>query len=181
MLGDLGADVIKIEATWARGAGDVTPEQARQSHLFPDGDPGEDAYNRQASFNKLNRNRRGLTLELGTAAGKRVFEDLVRLADVVIENFSPRVMDKLGLGWDRLHEINPSVVYVSMPGFGSTGPYSDWLAFGPLIEAASGLANEIGYPDSGPYRSGLAWPDPVAGVHAGAASLIALGERNADP
>lgn len=181
MLGDLGADVIRIEATWARGDGVVTPEQAQRSHMYPEGEAGRDPYNRNVSFNKLNRNKRGLTLELATDEGKEIFASLVKQADVVIENFSPHVMGSLGFDWNRLQKLNPNVVYVSMPGFGSTGPYRDWLAFGPLIEAASGLANQIGYADSGPYRSGLAWPDPVTSLHAVAATLIALAERESDP
>ncbi len=179
MLADLGADVIKVEASWARG-GDEIPEAARASHLFPEDDPGDEPFNREVSYNKLNRNKRALTLELNTAKGKELFEALVRRADIVIENFSPRVMAKLGLGWERLHELNERLIYVAMPGFGSSGPYRDWLAFGPLIEAASGLSQQMGYQDSGPYRSGLAFPDPVTSLHAVGATLLALADRESD-
>ena len=181
ILGDLGAEVTKIEATWSRGPGEMPPEAGPRTHSFPDDEVGDEPHNRHVSFNKLNRNKRSLTLELGTAEGKALFERLVSTADVVIENFSPGVMDRLGLGFKRLQEINPSLIYTAMPGFGSSGPYRDWLAFGPLVEAACGLTDGIGYADSGPYRSGLAWPDPVTGLHAAAAVLLALAERDADP
>ena len=180
ILADLGADVIKVEASWARGGDDMPAEAASASHLFPEDDPGDEPFNREVSYNKLNRNKRALTLELNTAKGKELFEALVRRADIVIENFSPRVMAKLGLGWERLHELNERLIYVAMPGFGSSGPYRDWLAFGPLIEAASGLSQQMGYQDSGPYRSGLAFPDPVTSLHAVGATLLALADRESD-
>ena len=104
----------------------------------------------------------------------------MKKADLVIENFSPRVMPKLGLGPARLRELNPEIIYVCMPGFGRTGPLRDRLAFGPLIEAACGLSHQMGYRDSGPYRSGLAWPDPVTSLHATSAALVALIDRAAD-
>jgi crotonobetainyl-CoA:carnitine CoA-transferase CaiB-like acyl-CoA transferase len=176
ILGDLGADVIKIEASWARGPAEV-PREAALSRLYPENDPGDEPYNREASFNKLNRNKRSLTLELDNDSGRAIFERLVENADLVIENFSPRVMPKLGLDYERLRALNPEILYTTMPGFGRTGPYRDWLAFGPLIEAASGLSAQMGYRDSGPYRSGLAFPDPVTALHAVAGTLTALYDR----
>ena len=100
---------------------------------------------------------------------------------MVIDNFSPRVMGKLGLDPESLHRINPRLVCVSMPGFGSSGPYRDWLAFGPLIEAMSGLTHDMAYADGGPTRSGVAWPDPVTAIHSAAATVAALLDREADP
>ena len=181
MLGDLGADVIKIEASWGRGLRTMPDGAAERSHLYPDDELGERHWNRNAGFNKLNRNKRGVTLELDQPRGREVFEALVAHADVVVENFSPRVMPKLGLGYESLSRINPHLIYVAMPGFGSTGPSRDWLAFGPLIEAACGLTSTMGYADSGPYRSGVAWPDPVTALHAVAGVLLAYYEREADP
>ena len=181
MLGDLGADVIRIEASWARGLRTLPPEAAERSHLYPDNELGERHWNRNAGFNKLNRNKRGLTLELNLPRGREVFEALVSRSDVVIENFSPRVMPKLGLDYTSLSRINPHLIYVAMPGFGSTGPNRDRLAFGPLIEAASGLTSTMGYADSGPYRSGVAWPDPVTALQAVAGVLLAYYDRESDP
>jgi crotonobetainyl-CoA:carnitine CoA-transferase CaiB-like acyl-CoA transferase len=181
LLGDLGADVILIEAPWARGGREVPPEAARITHLFPDNDVGERPWNRVGGFNKLNRNKRGITLRLDHPRGKALFEALVSHADVVLENYSPRVMPQLGLDFARLRELNPHLVYVAIPGYGSSGPSRDWVAFGPMIESGSGLSSLMGYADSGPYRSGIAWPDPVAGIHAVAATLLALHLRDTDP
>ena len=181
LLGDLGADVVAIEAPWARGPAEVRPEAARVTHLYPEGEVGDRPWNRGGGFNKLARNRRGVALDLATPGGREVFADLVRVADVVIENYSPRVMPQFGFDFDGLRALNPHIVYVAMPGFGSTGPDRDRVALGPLIEASAGLSASMGYPGSGPYRSGIAWPDPVAGMHSAAAVLTALWDREADP
>ena len=181
ILGDLGADIIKIEASWARGASTIHPEAAERSHVYADNDLGEQHWNRNAIFNKLNRNKRSLTLELNTPGGREVFEALVSWADIVVENFSPRVMPKLGLDFESLSQINPHLIYAAMPGFGSTGPCRDWLAYGNLIESACGLTSTMGYADSGPYRSGIAWPDPVTALLAVAGILLAYQERESDP
>ena len=101
-------------------------------------------------------------------------------ADVVIENYSPGVMDRLGLSFDQLRLLNPRLIQVSMPGFGASGPHRHWLAFGPLIEAASGLTDRMGYEGGGPYRSGVAWPDPVTSLHSASAVLAALASRWSD-
>ena len=179
ILADLGAEVIKVEATWARGPAEV-PAEAARTHLYADNQVGDEPFNRNIAFNKLNRNKRSLTLQLDRAAGKRLFEQLVRQSHVVIDNFSPRVMPQLGLGYEQLRQLNEEIVVVTMPGFGATGPYRDWLAYGPLIESASGLNAHMGYEDSGPYRSGVAWPDPVTSLHAAAATLVALHEARCD-
>lgn len=181
LLADLGADVVLIESPLGRGPAVVSSEQAKATHFFPDDDPGERPWNRLGVMNKLWRNRRGITLDLREPRAKEVFEELVRWADVVIENFSPRVMPKLGLGFEQLRELNPSIVYTAISGYGTTGPSKDWVALGPVIEAGSGLTHGLGYSDSGPYRAGVAWTDPLTGLHAIAATLIALHERDADP
>ena len=181
LLGDLGSDVILVEAPQARGVGALPPELARLTHLYPDDEPGERPWNRNGGFNELARNRRGVTLDLGRAEAKLVFERLVRHADVVIENFAPGVMPRLGLGSERLREINPAIVHVAISGYGSTGPHSGRKAFGPTIEAGSGFSLSMGHADSGPIRSGVAWPDPVSGLVAVAGALVALHERDARP
>src|SRR5687767_3604220 len=111
MLGDRGADVIKIEATWARGPKAVPASDVRVSGRYPDNEAGERSWNREGMFNKLNRSKRSLTLQLDTPEGRGIFERLVPLADVVIENYTPRVMPQLGLGYERLRELNPGIVY----------------------------------------------------------------------
>ena len=181
ILGDLGADVIRIEAAWARGPATRSARIARLTHLFPENDAGDCPYNRSAAFNKMNRNKRSVTLELGEPEGRRIFEALVERADVVCDNFSPRVMPKLGLDPSRLHEINPGVITVSMPGFGNSGPYRDRLAYGPLIESTMGLTSALGYRDGGPHRSGIAWPDPMTALHTAVGTLAMLYGRSQSP
>lgn len=181
ILGDLGADVIKVEAAWSRGPPTRPARDGALSHLFPEDEVGERPFNRSAAFNKMNRNKRSLTLELNDPEAKRLFERLVEQADVVCDNFSPRVMPKLGLDADRLREINPQIVAVAMPGFGHSGPYRDRLAYGPLIEASMGLTSHIGYRDGPPCRSGVAWPDPVTALHTVVGTLAVLYRRSRSP
>jgi len=181
ILGDLGADVIKVEAAWARGPSTRSARIAHLTHLFPENDAGDSPFNRNAAFNKMNRSKRSVTLELGEPEARHIFEALVERADVVCENFSPRVMPKLGFDPDRLREINPSVIAVSMPGFGNSGPYRDRLAFGPLIESTMGLSSAVGYRDGGPHRSGIAWPDPMTALHTAVGTLAMLYGRSQSP
>ena len=122
-----------------------------------------------------------MTLDLRRVEAKLVFERLVKHADVVIENFAPDVMPELGLGFERLRELNPAIVHVSISGYGAFGPRHAHRAFGPTIEAGSGFSLAMGYADSGPIRSGVAWPDPVSGLVAVAGALVALHERDASP
>lgn len=181
MLADLGADVIKIEATWARGPKTVPDAEVRLSGRYPERSAGAKPWNREGMFNKLNRNKRSLTLQLDTPAGRDAFERLVPLADVVIENYTPRVMPQLGLGYDRLRELNPGIIYVGMPGYGWTGPKRDSAALGTTLEPEAGLSSLMAYADSGPYKSGVAWADPVAAMHGAAAVLMGILDRDAHP
>ncbi len=181
ILGDLGADVIKVEAAWARGPATRSARIARLTHLFPENDAGERPFNRGAAFNKMNRSKRSVTLDLADPEGRRIFEALVERSDVVCDNFSPRVMPKLGLDPERLREVNPGVIAVSMPGFGNSGPYRDRLAYGPLIESTMGLTSALGYRDQGPHRSGIAWPDPMTALHAAVGALAMLYGRAQSP
>jgi len=181
ILGDLGADVIKVEAAWARGPATQAARIARLTHLFPENDAGERPFNRGAAFNKMNRSKRSVTLDLADPEGRRIFEALVERSDVVCDNFSPRVMPKLGLDPERLREVNPGVIAVSMPGFGNSGPYRDRLAYGPLIESTVGLTSALGYRDGGPHRSGIAWPDPMTALHTAVGTLAMLYGRAQSP
>ncbi len=181
ILGDLGADVIRVEAAWARGPATRPARIARLSHLYPENDAGKRPFNRSAAFNKMNRNKRSVTLELNDPEALRIFEELVERSDVVCDNFSPRVMPKLGLDAEKLLDINPRLIAVSMPGFGNAGPYRDRLAFGPLIESTMGLTSELGYRDGGPHRSGIAWPDPVTALHTAVGTLAMLYGRSQSP
>ena len=180
VMADLGADVIQIEAPDSRGGRETPPGLGPISHLFPDDEVGERPWNRIGSLNKLGRNKRSLTLDLKKEEARKIFKQLVSEADIVLENFRPHVMPQLGLGFDQLLALNHSLIYTTISGYGATGPDADRAALGPVIEAESGAAFLLGYPDSGPYRSGVAWADPMAGLHAVAATLTALQERSRD-
>jgi crotonobetainyl-CoA:carnitine CoA-transferase CaiB-like acyl-CoA transferase len=179
LLGDLGADVIHIEAPWNRGYREADPRMATLGHLFPDNEPGERPWNRIGGFNKLARNKRGLTLNLQEARGRDLFAALVARSDVVLENYSPRVMPQLGFDFAALRTLNPRIVHTAMNGYGASGPGWNRVALGPVIEAAVGLTAMMGYADTGPYRSGVAWADPIAGLAAVSGTLVALWRRGA--
>ena len=134
ILADLGADVIKVEAPTGRGA--ATPAAGVGRAL---GGSGDHPWNQQGSFNKLGRNKRSLAVDLKSTEGRELFLRLVAESDVVIENFSARAMERLGLGYERVRAANESIIYVGMPGFGRSGPYRDYVALGPSIEPMTGL------------------------------------------
>lgn len=165
-LADLGAEVIKVEL--------ATRPATRGSH-YAGLDPGKYHYNRSGYFNQMNRNKRDISLNMATDEGRQVFLDLAAMADVVIENNSARVMPNLGLSYEKLAEVNPRLVMVSISGFGATGKRRDWIAYGSNIEAASGLASTTGYAgDERPYRTGSFIADPIAGAHAAIAATAGL-------
>lgn len=168
-MADLGAEIIKIELP--------TKPATRASH-YPGKEPGLDHWNRSGYFNEMNRNKRGLALNLATDRGKELFLELVQKADVIVENNSARVMPNLGLGYERLREVNPRIVMASISGFGATGDRKDWVAFGSNIEAACGLAAINGYAGGDPQRTGSFVPDPIAGAHAVIGILAALARRD---
>lgn len=174
MLGDLGADVVRVEAPDGRG-----PREFPYTPLggWIGGDPGDEPWNRNAIFVKLMRNRRSLCLDLKHAAGREVFERLVAQADVLVENFSAGTLARLGMGKAQLASLNPRLIYVCMPGFGSTGPLSDRVAFGPTVEAMSGLSDVFGYGADEPRNTAMALMDPISGCNAVAAVTAALHER----
>ena len=174
ILSDLGADVIKIERSYARGL--------REPVGDPIGgwigkDPGKEPWNRNAAFVKLARNSRSVCVDLKHKKGREIFLELVGYADIVIENFSASTMSKLNLDYETLVEANPNIIYLSMPGFGKTGPYKDWVAFGPIIEPMSGLTAAMGYSLEEPRNSGVALVDPTSATSAAAAIVTAIRSR----
>ena len=177
LLGDLGADVIHIESPWNRGPLEVPDDLAELTHTYPDNELGERHWNRNGGFNKLARNKRGLAMDLSSERGQELFRQLIAESDVVLENYSPRVFPQWGLDWDALRQFNPAIVHTSMPGYGATGPGANRVALGPVIEAATGMTMMSGYADGIPYRSGVAWPDPVSGMSAVAGTLVGLWRR----
>lgn len=174
VLADLGAEVIKIEALTGRGPASIRPGTGGAFQ----GGPGDEPYNRQAGFNKLNRNKKSVAIDLKTGEGRAVFLDLARRADAVIENFSARAMKSLRLDYAELKKVNPDIIYVAMPGYGTWGPISDYVAFGPSVELMTGLTSVFGYNDEEPRPTAMALPDAIAGTTAAAAVVTALLRRH---
>jgi len=174
ILGDLGADVVKIEAPLARGSAAAPPIG---QGLWIGGEPADESWNRQTLFTKLNRSKRGLCLDLKTEGAAELLLALIAQADVVIENFSANAMQRLGLGYDKLSDVKPDIIYVSMPGFGSYGPYSALTAFGPSVEPMTGLGAIMGYSPSEPRNTAMALVDAIGGVSAASAVMSALSRR----
>lgn len=178
-LADFGAEVIKIEAPTGRGLASVDPPQPlkymRVVHAaYPNNDPGDEPYNRYGAFNEYHRNKLSLTLDLTTEECKEIFRNLVLISDVVLENYSARVMRNFGFDYESLRKLNPGIIMVSMPGFGTYGPQGHFVSYGSDIEPNAGITNLMGYEGSGPLRHGEAYADPSAGVHAAQAILTAL-------
>ena len=144
---------------------------------FPDGDTGERSYNRFAYYNEVNRNKYAITLDLTKPLGVEVFEKLVKVSDVLVENFSPRVMANFGLDYSALKQISPEIIMVSISGYGQDGPYRDYVAYGQGIEAMAGFSRLTAYPDGEPLKSGVAYADATSGLFAAFAILAALRYR----
>jgi CoA:oxalate CoA-transferase len=162
LLADLGAQVIKVEPPGAR------IKEGFGKYSFK----GEDAY-----FLSTNRNKQSIVLDLKSEKGRAVFCDLVRKADVVYENFRYGVTDKLGIDYASLREVNPRIIYCSITGFGSTGPYRDRAAYDLIAQALSGGMSITGEPGRPPVRSGIAVADIGAGIISALGIVAALHER----
>ena len=152
--------------------GELPPTSVRNG-VYPDAEPGAQWWNRMSLWNKMNRSKRSLCLDIKGPGGREVFEQLVASSDIVINNYSPRGVRSLGIDHLTLRSIKADLVTVAMSGYGATGPGSEAVSWGPILDAASGLAATTGYADSGPYKQGLAFPDPVGGTHGAAAALAA--------
>ncbi|HWF14643.1 MAG TPA: CoA transferase [Acidimicrobiales bacterium] len=169
-LACLGADVIKIES----------PERPDPMRTASTRRPSDGQWMEWSPiFHAVNSSKRAITLDLGDPTGKSHFEQLASQADVVVENFTPRVMDQFGLDWDRLHGVNPRLVMVRMPAFGLDGPWRDRTGFAQTMESISGMAWITGFADGPPVLVRGAC-DPVAGMHGAVATLLALRARDSD-
>ncbi|MBI2917562.1 MAG: CoA transferase [Chloroflexi bacterium] len=177
LLADLGAEVLRIEAPMRAGHGPVGRLPAGLDIMYPQREPGEQPYNRFAYYNELNRNKMAMSLDLSTETGRGVFRRLVAVSDVVMENFSPRVMPNFGLDYPELRKLRPDLLMVSLPALGLTGPYRDYVAYGTGLEGMVGLATMTGYPNGPPLKTGIAYGDPVGGLHAAFGTLAALRHR----
>jgi crotonobetainyl-CoA:carnitine CoA-transferase CaiB-like acyl-CoA transferase len=139
----------------------------------------DDPWNAQPYFNAYNRDKKSLTLDLAQQAGRDLLLRLLADADVLLENYRADVLDKLGLTADVLRAANPNLVTVSMAAFGKEGPDSQYVGFGPVIELMSGLASLTGYGDGEPFKTGISYCDPIAGLFAVAATVLGLAGRDA--
>ena len=169
-LAHLGADVIKIEVP---GSGDL----ARQLGA----DPELNEIGMGASFLAQNAGKRSLTLNLKHPEGREIFFKLVEQADVVVENFRPGVMERLGLGFEKLKEINPCIVYCAISGFGQDGPMKNFPAYDQIIQGLSGVMSVTGNYESGPLRVGFPLADTIGGITAamGITASLSNPEREA--
>jgi formyl-CoA transferase len=166
MLGDLGADVVKVELP---GQGDDTRRWG------PPFKKGESTY-----YLAVNRNKRSLTLNLKHPRARALLRRLVESADVLVENFKPGTLEGLGLGWNELRALNPRLVYCTISAFGSRGPYKDRPGYDFAIQAMGGIMSLTGEPDGEPVKVGVAIVDVTAGLYALSAILAALRARDRD-
>ncbi len=164
LLGDMGAEVIKIEAP---GQGDPMRTWGPQKRGTP-----------SVWWPVIGRNKKAITLDLRQAEGQSIFKDLCRKADVVIENFRPGTLEKWNCGWEQLSAINPRLILVRVSGYGQTGPYSQRAGYGGIGEAMGGLRYIVGEPDRPPSRVGISIGDSLAAVHACMGTLAALHHRH---
>lgn len=159
LFGDLGADVIKIEK---QGTGDDT------RNFMPMKD-GESGY-----FTYLNRNKKSITLNLKNGEAIRIVKELAQWADIFIENFSPGVVDRLGIGYEDIKKVNPQIIYCSISGFGQTGPYKSKPAYDVVVQAMGGFMDLTGDKDGKPFKLGPSIVDASAGIHMAFAIMSAV-------
>ncbi len=163
ILGFLGADVIKLENPKGGDIARVVQRDQDSDSLF---------------FLVLNANKRSLTLNLKTDEGKELFKKVIAESDVLVENFSPGALDRMGLGYDTLKEINPRLIYSTVKGFGTYGPYSDFKSFEPIAQAMGGAMSVTGFPENPPTYVWPAIGDSGTGMHLAIGILAALQQRH---
>ena len=164
ILGFLGADVIKLEDVWG---GDSTRRDLRHD------DDSDSFY-----FLIFNNNKRAVSVNLKTEKGKEIFTGLLKWADVLVENFSLGMLDRLGFDWDTMHEINPGLVYTAIKGFGTYGPYKQYKGWEMVAQAVGGAMATTGYPDRPPVYLSPGVGDSGSGLHAAIGILAALRKRD---
>lgn len=163
MLAFLGADVIKIEH----------PEWGDMGRALAAHTPGEDGY----YFMLLNANKKSITLNLKSPKGREMFLEMVKQADVVVENYSPGVMERLNLDYETLKEVNPMIIYATIKGFGTYGPYSEYKSFDMIAQAAGGAFSVTGEADGIPIKPGTTAGDTGTGIHTAAGIMAAYIDR----
>jgi formyl-CoA transferase len=162
LLAWFGADVIKVERA---GAGDVTREQLRD---IPDVD--------SLYFTMLNHNKRSITLDTKSPAGKEILEKLIKRCDVLVENFAPGALDRMGFTWERIQQLNPQMIVASVKGFGP-GPYEDCKVYENVAQCAGGAASTTGFDDGPPLVTGAQIGDSGTGLHLALGIVAALYQR----
>src|SRR3954469_18791383 len=165
MLGDMGADVVKVELP---GTGDETRAWGARSDFID----GESSY-----FMSISRNKRSVTLDLKRPGGREVLQKLIERSDVLVENFRPGTMDRLGFSYDKAHALNERLIYTSISGFGQTGPRAQQPAFDQVLQGMGGGMSLTGQPDGQPTKFGIPIADIGAGMFAAYAVATALYAR----
>ncbi|MGO4156077.1 CaiB/BaiF CoA transferase family protein [Cupriavidus sp. YAF13] len=165
-LAHMGAEVIKVETP---GTGDLARQLGADAEL--------NSRLMGVSFLAQNPGKRSITINLKHASGKEVFRKLVQSADVLVENFRPGVMDRLGLGFEALKQIHPKLIYCAISGFGQDGPLSDLPAYDQIIQGMSGVMSITGDPQTAPYRVGYPVSDTIGGITAAFAVAAALADH----
>jgi crotonobetainyl-CoA:carnitine CoA-transferase CaiB-like acyl-CoA transferase len=165
LLADLGADVVRVES------------RSHPDHPWPSTFISDDG--RHASYLNTNRSKRSIAIDLKKDAGQRIAARLAAVADVVIENFSAGVMDRLNLGYDRLQATNPKLIYISMSGYGHSGPRRGWTSMNMNLQGYSGLMMVSGAEGDPPTAISNSWNDYIGGLHACFAILQAIDRREA--
>ena len=168
MLAQLGAEVIKVELPWGRAIGNITMHASGS---------GDRPYNQVTSFNEVNRAKKSIAIDLTHEEGRETFKEIVGISDIVIQNYSPRVMHNLGLDYDNLVSIKPDIIMVSMPALGLEGPWSQYISFGPGTDALSGLSSVTGYRDGPPHKPGNFYADHNSAFHVAAGIMSSLYRR----
>ena len=163
MLADLGAEVIKLEG----------PPLGDWTRVVPPLENGHSGY-----FYMLNRRKKSIALDLKQEAGRGLFMRLVEHSDVVTENFKAGTLDRLGIGYERAREVNPSIIYASINGFGSSGPYSEMPCVDPVAQAMGGLMSMTGFEGQPPLKTGPAVADSLSGLYLALGILSALRRRD---
>jgi crotonobetainyl-CoA:carnitine CoA-transferase CaiB-like acyl-CoA transferase len=166
IFADLGAEVVKVES--------IRHLDPFRAYGTPADPTKEKNWERSPLFNAINRNKLGVTLDLTVEDGRKLFRELVRVSDVVVQNYSPRVLPQLALGWERLAAVNPRIVLTSVSGFGQDGPWRDYVSFAAIGEALSGVSSLTGYAGEGPVVHGVGLSDPYAGLVAAFTTLAAV-------
>jgi len=167
ILADLGAEVIRVE-------NESHLDSMRVGAQVAEGPP---SFNRSGTFNNLNRNKLGITANLNHPKGREVVEKLIAISDLIVENFSAGAFERMGFSWQRLQELNPRIIYMSLSGFGHAGRDASYVTWGPTAQAVSGVTYMSGLPDQPPAGWGFSYLDHTAGYYGAIAALMALHHR----